>query len=186
MTPIDRRTARRAEIERDHHLVTAALVGALRRILHRATTTDTDPEHLWQHVQDALETSRENFRRLNNARINLRAARFAQRFEDSTALPQAMACYRHRGNYRGEFRSMAALGALLSRSRVDPEDLTHPHEAKGLAEHLHLRGELWTFELEDSVHVFTTPNGPSDIALARLRPPSTTARLRDESTSPSV
>jgi hypothetical protein len=31
MTPPDRRTARRAEIERDHRLVTATLVGALRQ-----------------------------------------------------------------------------------------------------------------------------------------------------------
>ena len=186
MTPCDRRTARRAEIERDHRLVTAALVATLRRIAHDAATTDVDPEHLWKHVEGALQASHEIFRRLNNARINLRAGRAMQHFEDSKPLPEVLACYRHRGNYRGEFRSMAALGALLSRSRVDPEDLTHPHEAKGLAEHLHLRGELWTFELEDSVHVFTTPNGPSDIALARLRPPRTTARLRDESTSPSV
>jgi hypothetical protein len=184
VTPIDRRTARRAEIERDHRLVTAALVGALRRILHRATTTDTDPEHLWQHVQDALETSRENFRRLNNARINLRAARFAQRFDDSTALPQAMVCYRHRGNYRGEFRSMAALGALLRRSLEVPGVVTRPQETPGFAEDLHLRGELWTFELADSIHVFTTPQTPSDVALARLRPPRTVGCTRNESTSP--
>ena len=184
MTPIDRRTARRAEIERDHRLVTATLVGALRRILHRATTTDTDPEHVWQHVQDALETSRENFRRLNNARINLRAARFAQRFEDSTALPQAMACYRHRGNYRGEFRSMAALGALLRRSLDLPGVVMRPQETSGFAEDLHLRGELWTFDLADSIHVFTTPHSPSDAALARLRPPRAAGCPRDQSTLP--
>ena len=145
MTPIDRRTARRAEIERDHRLMTAALVGALRRILHRATTTDTAPEHLWQHVQVALETSRENFHRLNNARINARATRLAQRFDDSMALPQALACYRHRGNYRGEFRSMPALGALLRRSREVPGEVMPHQETSGFAEELHLRGELWTF-----------------------------------------
>lgn len=184
MIPIDRRTARRAEIERDHYLVTAALVGTLRRILHCTPTTDADPEHLWQHIQGALETSRENFRRLNNARINLRAARFAQRFDDSTALPQALACYRHRGNYRGEFRSMAALGALLRRSREVPEAVVGPQETSGLAEELHLRGELWTFDLEDSIHVFTTPHSPSDAALARLRPPRAVVRVRNESTSP--
>ena len=183
MTPIDRRTARRAEIERDHRLVTAALVGALRRILHRATTTDTDPEHLWQHVQGALDTSCENYRRLNNARINLRAARFAQRFDDSMALPQAMACYRHRGNYRGEFRSMAALGALLRRSLEGPEFVVSP-QMSGFAEDLHLRGELWTFDLDDAIHVFTTPHSASDAALARLRPPRGVVRVGDDFTSP--
>ncbi len=182
MTPIDRRTARRAEIERDHRLVTAALVGGLRRLLHRATT-GPDPEQLWQPIQGALETSGENFRRLNNARINLRAARFAQRFDDSTALPQAMACYRHRGNYRGEFRSMAALGALLRRSLEGPEFVVSP-QMSGFAEDLHLRGELWTFELDDAIHVFTTPHSPSDAALARLRPPRAAVRVCDESTSP--
>lgn len=184
MTPIDRRTARRAEIERDHRLVTAALVGALRRILHRATTTDTDPEHLWQHVQGALDTSCENYRRLNNARINMWAARFAQRFDDSTALPQAMACYRHRGNYRGEFRSMAALGALLRRSLEVPEVVVRHQETSGFAEDLHLRGELWTFDLDDAIHVFTTPHSPSDAALARLRPPRGVVRVGDDFTSP--
>ena len=184
MTAIDRRTARRAEIERDHLLVTTALVGALRRILHRATKTDTDPEHLWQHVQGALETSRENFRRLNNARINLRAARFAQRFDDSTTLPQALACYRHRGNYRGEFRSMAALGALLRRSREASEVVVRSQETSGFAADLHLRGELWTFNLDDAIHVFTAPHSPSDAALARLRPPRAVVCGGDESTSP--
>ena len=184
MTPIDHRTARRAEIERDHRLVTTALVGALRQILQRATTTGTDPEHLWQYVQDALETSRENFRRLNNARINLRAARFSQRFDDSTALPQALVCYRHRGNYRGEFRSMVTLGALLGRSQEVADVVVRPGETPGFAEDLHLRGELWTFELKDSIHVFTTPHCPCNAALARLRPPPAVIRVRDESTSP--
>lgn len=182
MTPIDRRTARRAELERDHRLVTAALVGALRRISHSAATTDTDPEQLWLRVQDALEVSREVFRRLNSGRINLRADRAAQRFDDSKALPEALACYRHRGNYRGEFPSMAMLGALLRRSR-EPDDAARSQETSGFAEELHLRGELWTFELEGSIHVFTTPHGPCDVALARLRPPPAVARVRDESTS---
>lgn len=182
MSPLDRRTARRAELERDHRLVTAALVGALRRITHSATTTSTDPEHLWVRVQDALDVSREVFRQANSRRINLRAARAAQRFDDSKTPPEALACYRHRGNYRGEFPSMAMLGTLLRRSR-EPDDATHSPESSGFAEELHLRGELWTLELEGSIHVFTTPHGPSDVALARLRPPPLAVRVHDESTS---
>jgi len=184
MSPPDRRSARRAEIERDHRLVTATLVGALRRITHGAATAAGEPEPLWQQVQAALAASREDFRRLNNARINLRAERGAG-FDDSRPLPDALACYRHRGNYRGEFRSMAALGAVLSRSRVTPD--RPPQAAAGLAEALHLRGELWTFELDDAVHVFTTPHSPSDVALARLRPPPTAVRVvapGDEPASP--
>jgi hypothetical protein len=172
MTPADRRIARRAEIDRDHRLVAATLVSALRRITHTAATNIGDPEHLWKQVEAALEGSREDFRRLNNARINLRAERSAA-FADSKPLPDALACYRHRGNYRGVFRSMAALGAVLSRSR---DSLEKPQPAVGLAEALHIRGELWTFELDDVIHVFTTPGSPSDDALARLRPPLTAAR----------
>ncbi len=183
MTPFALRAARRAEIERDHRLVTTALVGALRRIVHDATTISTDPEHLWQHVHGALETSREVFRRLGSARINLRADRVAH-FDDSKPLPEALACYRHRGNYRGEFRSMATLSALLRRAQGMPEDVVNPRAASRLAEELHLVGELWTFELGDSIHVFTTPQSASDAALACLSPPLTVACVCDGLTSP--
>ncbi len=185
MTLLDRRAARRAEIDRDYRLVSAALVGALRRISQSATAIDADPEHLWQRVQGALEASREVFRRLNNLRINLRADRIPHH-DDSMPLPDALTCYRHRGNYRGEFRSMGALGALLGRSRESTEGTTGPRAMTELAEELHIRGELWTFELEDSIHVFTTPRSPSDVALARLRPPLTAVRVTacDEPASP--
>ena len=107
-----------------------------------------------------------------------------QRFEDSTALPQAMACYRHNGNYCGEFRSMAALGALLRRSLEIPGVVMRTQETSVFAEDLHLRGELWTFDLADSINVFTTPHSLSDAALARLRPPRAVGCTRDQSTSP--
>ena len=185
MTLLDRRAARRAEIDRDYRLGSAALVGALRRISQSTTAIDADPEHLWQRVQGALEASREVFRRLNNLRINLRADRIPHH-DDSMPLPDALTCYRHRGNYRGEFRSMGALGALLGRSRESTEGSTGPRAATELAEELHIRGELWTFELEDSIHVFTTPRSFSDVALARLRPPLTAVRVTvcDEPASP--
>jgi hypothetical protein len=185
VTLLDRRAARRAEIDRDYRVVSAALVGALRRISQSATAIDADPEHLWQRVQGALEASREVFRRMNNMRINLRADRIPHH-DDSMPLPDALTCYRHRGNYRGEFRSMAALGALLGRSREPTEGSTGSRAATELAEELHIRGELWTFEIGDSVHVFTTPRSPSDAALARLRPPLTAVRVTacDEPASP--
>ena len=183
MSSLDRRATRRAEIERDHRLVTATLTGALRQILRNTETARADPELLWQHLQSALTASRETYRQLDNARINLRARRGTM-FDDSLPLPGALSHYRHRGNYRGEFRSMAVLGAVLSRSR-DPLDATpRPRDPAGFAEELHLRGELWTFEHEDSIHVFTTPRSPSDAALARLRPPLTIAHVCNESNLP--
>ena len=47
---------------------------------------------------------------------------------------------------------MATLGALLGRTRGFPEDLQPRPDAATLAEALHLRGELWTFELDDHIH----------------------------------
>lgn len=170
MSSIDRRAARHAEIERDDQLVALSLAAALRRIARETGPDGDDPERLWQRVEDALEQSREACRRLNNARINLRAQRGAQ-FDDSRPLPAALAYYRHRGNYRGVFRSMTALGVLLRRTRGMPGDGMHAGGAAGIALRLHLLGELWTFEHAGSVHVFAQPESASDAALAARQLP---------------
>lgn len=183
MTSLDRRTARRAELERDHRLVTSTLVNALRQIVRNTAATPVDPEQLWRLLQDALATNREAFRRLTNTRINLRAHR-SPAFDDSMPPPESLRCYRHRGNYRGCFRSMATLGALLGRTRGFPDDLQPRPDAATLAEALHLRGELWTFESDDQVHVFTTPASPSDLALAQLRPSLTPSHPSAHDDSP--
>ena len=70
-------------------------------------------------------------------------------------------------------RSWAPRSASRSRDTLDKLQ-----PALGLAEVLHLRGELWTFELDGVVHVFTTPHSPSDDALAPLRPPLTACKAR--------
>jgi hypothetical protein len=165
MTSMDRRAARHAEIERDHRLVALSLAAALRRIARETGPAGVDPDRLWQRVEGALEQSRDAYRRLNNARINLRAQRGAH-FDDSQPLPAALGCYRHRGNYRGVFRSMTALGVLLRRTRGMPGDAMHDGGAADIVQILHLRGELWTFEHDGSVHVFSQPGSASDAALA--------------------
>ena len=166
---MDRRAARHAEIERDHRLVAMSLAAALRRIARETEPAGADPERLWQRVEGALEQSRDAYRRLNNARINLRAQRGAE-FDDVQPLPAALRCYRHRGNYRGVFRSMTALGVQLRRARGVPGDGMHDGGAADIAQYLHLRGELWTFEHAGTVHVFSQPGSASDAALAaRLR-----------------
>ena len=165
MTAMDRRAARHAEIERDHRLVAMSLAAALRRIARETEPAGVDPERLWQLMEGALEQSRDACRRLNNARINLRGQRGAQ-FDDAQPLSAALQCYRHRGNYRGVFRSMTALGVLLRRARGMPGDGLHDGGAADIARELHLRGELWTFEHAGSVHVFSQPGSASDAALA--------------------
>ncbi len=171
---MDRRAARHAEIERDHRLVAMSLAAALRRIARETGPAGVDPERLWQRMEGALEQSRDAYRRLNNARINLRGQRCAE-FDDAQPLPAALRCYRHRGNYRGVFRSMTALGVLLRRARGMPGDGMHDGGAADIAQILHLRGELWTFEHDGSVHVFSQPGSPSDAALAGRTLPDATA-----------
>ena len=176
MTSLDRRAARHAEIERDHRLVALSLAAALRRIARDVGPDEVDPERLWRRVEAALEHSRDAYRRLNNARINLRAQRGLD-FDDSQPLPASLRSYRHRGNYRGVFRSMTALGVLLRGARGVPDEGTQDGGAAGIAQKLHLQGELWTFERDGLLHVFSQPASPSDEALARRPPTIPTAPL---------
>lgn len=164
MSAAGRRSPRRAEVERDGQLVTAKLIDDLRRILDGEARRGAYPEHLWQVIDGRLAASRDAHRSLTRARVGLRAQR-AIAWDDSRPLPVALVYYRHRGNYRGGFRSMTAIGVLLGpcgqgAPRPDPAALAHE---------LHLRGELWTFEFAGLVHVFTTPGSNSDRALALLQ-----------------
>ena len=170
MTPHDRCAARYAEIERDHHVVVAALIAGLRRIA-RDTEAEADPEDVCQRVEDAIAESRAACRRLNDARINLRGQRNAP-WNDSQVLPAPLVWYRHHGNYHGEFASMAALGVVLSQAWSVGDDVADRADAASIAEELHLRGELWTFVHDGALHVFSKPASASDAALARPRAPT--------------
>lgn len=165
MAPLDRCGARLAEIERDHQVVAAALIAGLRRIT-RDTAAEVDPEDVCQRVEKTIAESRAAYRRLNDARINLRGRRNT-RWDDTECLPAPLVWYRHRGNYHGEFPSMAALGVLLSRACSVEDDVADRTDAASIAEALHLRGELWTFVHDGSLHVFARPASPSDGALVR-------------------
>lgn len=167
MTPLDRCVARRAEIERDHQVVAAAFIAGLRRIA-LDTAAEVDLEAVCQRVEETIAESRAAYRRLNDARINLRGRRNA-RWDDTAGLPAPLAWHRHRGNYHGEFPSMAALGVLLSRTWSVGDDVADRTDAASIAEELHLRGELWTFVHDGCLHVFAKPASASDGALARLR-----------------
>jgi hypothetical protein len=167
MTPHDRRPARHTEIERDHQVVAAALVAGLRRIA-RGTEAEDEPEDVFQRVEDTIAESRGAYRRLNDARINLRGQRIA-RWDDSHGLPVPLVWYRHRGNYHGEFPSMAALGVLLSQAWSVGDDVADRADAASVAEELHLRGELWTLVHDGALHVFSKPASASDAALTRPR-----------------
>ena len=166
-----RRAARREEIERDHRLVSQGLVAELARLV--AATPTLAPGQLFDRVDAVLAASRDDYHRLNNARINLRAARGVQ-YEDSVPLPAELAAYGHRGNYHGAWSSMAAIAADLA-----PLPGVSVN-ARELAEEMHRRCELFTLELGGVVHVFARPGSEADRLLggsrrriARVAMPST-------------
>lgn len=165
-----RRAARYAEIDRDGQIVTVQLADTLRRLA--ASADARSPELLWARVGEALEASRAAHRALNNARINLRAHRQAV-YSDSAPLPTTLAPYRHHGNYRGAFGSMAELGNCLRGALGITAGLPSA-ERTAIACDLHLRGEIWTIELEGALHVFGRPGTGADLLLASERPPPDT------------
>jgi hypothetical protein len=159
-----RRAARHAEIARDAQVVAEALRDTLRRILEAALPA----EQLWVRVGEAVAASRVAHRTLNDARITLRARRSAV-YADSAPLPASLAFYRHHGNYRGAFVSMAELGNCLRGALGITAGLS-PLARAALARELHLRGDVWTLEHEGAVHVFGRPGSGADLILACERP----------------
>lgn len=159
-----RRAARRLEIDRDHRLVARALAREVTRVL--AEEGDGHPELLMERLEAALAVSRADYQRLNDARINLRAARGAS-FEDTVPLPAALDSYGHRGNYHGAHDSIDALGLLLGPLVGLPEGDAGGSTAAALTEALHLRCEIWTLERGGVVHVFARPGSDADRVLSR-------------------
>lgn len=158
-----RRAARRLEIDRDHRLVSRGLAREVSRVL--AEEADGHPEVLIERMEAALRASRADCQRLNNTRINLRGDRGAH-FEDSVALPAALAMFGHRGNYHGAHASMDALGSLLGPLVGLPEGDAGRCTAASLAEASHRCCEIWTLEMNGAVHVFARPGSEADRMLA--------------------
>jgi hypothetical protein len=159
-----RRAARHQEVARDAQVVAESLRDTLRHVADTALS----PEQIWVRVGEAVAASRAAHRALNNARITLRARRSAF-YADSAPLPASLVFYRHHGNYRGAFRSMAELGNCL-RGALGITGGLPPQARAALARELHLRGDLWTFEHQGAVHVFGRPGSGADLILACERP----------------
>ena len=165
-----RREARRAEIDRDHRLVALGFLKNLQRLVDdqvaRVLLDDAVwPDQVFEAVQAVLADGAAEHRYLNDHRINLRGHRGAT-FEDTAPLPEVLAAYRHRGNYHGAFATMGDAGRVLLLELALPEGWVDRGLGVMLAELLHRRGELWTFERNGAVHVFGRPGSPADQALA--------------------
>jgi hypothetical protein len=145
-----RREARRAEIDRDHRLVALGFLKNLQRLVDdqvaRVLLDDAVwPDQVLEAVQAVLEAGAAEHRHLNDERINLRGHRGAT-FEDTAPLPEVLGAYRHRGNYHGAFATMGDAGRVLLLELELPEGWVDRGLGVMLAEMLHRRGELWTFE----------------------------------------
>ena len=166
-----RREARRAEIDRDHRLIALGFLKNLQRLVDdqvaRVLLDDAVwPDQVFEAVQAVLVAGVEEHRHLNDERINLRGERCAT-FEDTAPLPEVLAAYRHRGNYHGAFATMGDAGRVLLLELGLPEAWVDRGLGVMLAEALHRRGEVWTFERSGAVHVFCRPGSPADQALTR-------------------
>ena len=181
-----RREAHRAEIERDHRLVSLGLLHNLESLVDDELArlmvehASAAPFLLLEKVEALVATCREDLVRLNNERIELRAERGREQ-ADLVSLPEVLAAFRHRGNYHGAFASMADLGRALGTGGGLPEAWLHTSATAALAEALHRRGEIWTFERSGAVHVFCKPRSTADRVLtARAARWATSAGERPE------
>lgn len=159
----ERREARRAEIERDSRVVAEALGDELDHIARSAISLR--PEQIWAAMIEAVSRSWTAHRALNDARINLRGQRYAEH-TDSVPLPASLQWFRHHGNYRGAFPSMADVGDDL-RVLLSGDPHLDEGACAAVARDLHLRGEIWTIELAGAVHVFGRPGSDADDLLKR-------------------
>lgn len=165
-----RRAALLAEIYRDEVVLAAALHHELRQVADSIQhARRVSIEDLWLRVLDVVAASRSAAGALSSVRVMTRGERGAV-YEDSAPLPEALRMFRHRGNYRGAYASLAEIGNVV-RSALGLVGGLPPDIRIHVTRTLHLRGELWTYVHEEVVHVFGRPGSTVDRLLASERPP---------------
>lgn len=107
------RAALHAEIDRDEAVLAAALSHELRQVADSiCQARRVSLEELWFCVHDVVAASRAARGRLSSIRIMTRGERPVV-YDDSAPLPEALRPFRHRGNYRGAYTSMAEIGNVV-------------------------------------------------------------------------
>lgn len=163
-----RRAAHLAEIERDEVVLAAALAHELRQVadsIHHVRCVSI--EDFWLRVLDVVAASRAASGALSSVRVMTRGERNVV-YDDSAPLPEALHMFRHRGNYRGAYTSMAELGNIV-RGALGLVRGLPPESRINVARALHLRGDLWTYVHDRVVHVFGRPGSAADRLLASER-----------------
>jgi len=160
-----RMQAHQAEIERDETVVRASFGLDLRQIEEDARAVRAPSlDALLLRTFRAAENARNAHRELSNLRTTLRGTMGAE-WDDSAPLPAELCYYRHRGNYRGAYSTLADLGGVVARVG-GVLGLGSPAARTNVVRDLHLRGEVWTFVLGEQVHVFAKPGSEADRLLA--------------------
>ncbi|MBZ5713013.1 hypothetical protein [Nannocystis pusilla] len=166
-----RMAAHHAEIDRDEVVLAAALCHDLRQVADsiQHARRRVSIEDLWLRVLDVVAASRAACGALSSVRVMTRGERSVV-YDDSAPLPEALHVFRHRGNYRGAYASMAEIGNIV-RSVLGLVCGLPPESRINITRALHLRGDLWTYVHEKVVHVFGRPGSAADRLLASEWPP---------------
>ncbi len=178
-----------AEIDRDDRMVVLAL---LRRLTALSTDEFTrtlatgrvgDPLDLCQRIEGLLATSRAQYRRLNDSRIN-RRGRAPRPLADTTA-PAELRPFTRNGDHRGCYNDLRALALDVLPADALPPELERYVDLDALALDLHLDGALWTLDHDGKIHLFrcsrdtaNDPPAPSS-SKTRDRPRRTRRPRRD-------
>lgn len=148
-----------AEIDRDHRMIVLAL---LRRLAALSTDQLThvlangrvgDPLELCQELEALLATSRAQYRRLNNARIQRRGRASSL---DPNA-PAALRPFTRNGPYAGAYDDLRALARSVLPDDSRWAKLGPYLDLDTLALELHLDGALWTLDHHGKIHAFRCP-----------------------------
>lgn len=150
-----------AEIDRDHRMIALAL---LRRLTALSTDQFTralasgrlgDPLDLCQQIEALLATSRAQYRRLNDARINRRGR--SPGAPTDAAAPAALRPFTRNGAYGGCYDDLRALARDVLPADILPPQLERYLDLDALALDLHLDGALWTLDHDGKLHIFRCP-----------------------------
>lgn len=168
---LTRRAALLAELDRDEVVLAAALRHELSQVADSIQhARRVSLEDLWLRVLDVVAGSRAAAGALSSVRVMTRGERGAV-YDDSAPLPEALRMFRHRGNYRGTYASLAEIGNVV-RSALGLVGGLPPDIRIHVTRRLHLRGDLWTYVHENVVHVFGRPGSVADRLLASERLPA--------------
>lgn len=177
-----------AEIDRDQRMIVLALLRALTTLSTAQITRVLasgrvgDPLDLCQQLESLIATSRDHYRRLNNARIN-RRGRASRHPSTDPATPVALRPFARNGDYAGSFDELRSVTRSVLPAGALPSEFERYFDLDGLALDLHLDGALWTLDHDGKIHAFRCPRDPAPRPPAELLAKLSREHARDPAPS---